>query len=89
MRHVVFWQTGVSPHQAYLAESLARRYKCAVTFVAQEEMSAARVAQGWSVRPLEAVTIRIVADMGGAEQLVQKLPEDSIWPLLSLAAAWI
>ena len=51
MFDIWFWQTIVSPHMAGLAAELSRR-GCAVTYVAQDQITADRLSLGWKTPPL-------------------------------------
>ena len=74
---VWFWQRIVSPHMAGLAEALARSGR-AVTYVAEQPMSAERAALGWKAPAFEAMTLRFAPDAAAAARLVAEAPSDSI-----------
>lgn len=74
---VWFWQRIVSPHMAGLAAALAATGR-AVTYVAEEEMSADRAAQGWQVPPLGAAHLRLAPTSDAVREAVREAPEDSI-----------
>ena len=78
MPHEVwFWQTIVTPHMAGLAAALASR-GVEVTYVAEQEMSLARSAQGWQAPDLGAARLSFAATSESAKALVAAAPADSI-----------
>ena len=74
---VWFWQRIVSPHMAGLAAALAAAGRD-VTYVAEQEMSADRAAQGWQVPPLGAARLRFAPTSDAVREAVREAPEDSI-----------
>lgn len=74
---VWFWQRIVSPHMAGLAVSLATSGR-AVTYVAEQSMSADRAALGWKAPALDALTLRFAPDAAAATRLVATAPSGSI-----------
>lgn len=72
-----FWQRMVTPHMAHLAVALQRRGH-AVTYVAEEEVSAERVALGWQALELPGVALRFASNAEEARVLVENCPADTI-----------
>jgi len=72
-----FWQRIVSPHMASLAAALARRGH-EVIYVAEQEMTPQRAAQGWSPTSLGGASLRLVPAASSVQELVSHAPSDSI-----------
>lgn len=72
-----FWQRIVSPHMAGLATALAATGR-EVTYIAEEEMSAERAAQGWKSPPLGNVNLRFATTVDAVRKAVSDAPSDSI-----------
>jgi glycosyltransferase involved in cell wall biosynthesis len=72
-----FWQRMVTPHMAYLAEALAKRGHD-VTYVAEENLAAERVALGWQMPDMYGVTLRFFASALEASVMVAGAPDATI-----------
>ena len=72
-----FWQRIVSPHMAELAKALAKR-GLDVTYVAEQQMSEDRLAQGWRPPDLECVRLIFAPDADAVERVVQSAASDSL-----------
>lgn len=67
----------ITPHMAHLGVALARRgHK--VTYVAEEEIGAERVALGWQIPDLQGVALRFATNAVAAKALVEEAPADAI-----------
>lgn len=75
--NIWFWQLIISPHMANLAKSLTELGHH-VTFVAEQEMSAERAAQGWSVPDVGSSKIILAHSKDTAISLAQNSPSDAI-----------
>lgn len=71
------WQRIISPHMAGLATALAGK-GCAVTYVAETEMTAGRAQQGWSTPDLGSVVLRMAPSDSEARALAQSAPAKSV-----------
>src|SRR5690606_22698294 len=74
---VWFWQRIVSPHMAVLASALAAQGR-EVTYVAEQEMSADRAAQGWIAPSLGAAELRFAPSREAVRDAVREAPANSI-----------
>lgn len=74
---VWFWQRIVSPHMAGLAEALAATGRD-VTYVAEQEMSAFRAAQGWQAPDLRDARLRFAPTCDAMCELVRHAPANSV-----------
>lgn len=74
---VWFWHRIVSPHMAGLADALAATGR-EVTFVAEQEMSSARAAQGWQTPGRGKAHRRVAPSIEAVRALVAAAPPDSI-----------
>jgi|SRR5690554_2934483 len=72
-----FRQLIVSPHMAGLAKALAESGH-SVTFVAQNEMSADRVAQGWTLPDLGGARLMFAPTSAAAQEIAEGSPVDAI-----------
>ena len=72
-----FWQRIVSPHMAGLAAALAGHGRD-ITYVAEQEMSAVRAAQGWRAPDLGDARLRFAPTAEVVRHLVRVAPADSI-----------
>ena len=72
-----FWQLIVSPHMAGLAKALAEAGH-SVTFVAQNEMSADRIAQGWTLPDLGGARLMFAPTSATALEIAEGSPADAI-----------
>lgn len=72
-----FWQRMVTPHMAYLAAAMARRGHD-VTYVAEEELGAERVALGWQLPDVQGVALLFAKNAAEAAALVQGAPADTV-----------
>ena len=72
-----FWQRIVSPHMAWLAAALAQR-GCAVSYVAEQEMTADRARLGWRAPDLGNAVLRIASTDSEAQALVREAHRDSV-----------
>lgn len=77
MPDIWFWQLIISPHMAYLAVELAKM-GCKVTYVAGQEMTPDRTAQGWSAPSLPGVNVVNTHDSAAVNLLVSKALPDSV-----------
>lgn len=77
MPSVYFWQRIITPHMALLAESLAQR-GVAIVYVANSEMSADRLQQGWRAPALRSAKLHIAPDKAAVKNMVETAPIDSI-----------
>ncbi len=76
-KQIWFWQRIVSTHMGGLASALAARgYD--VTFVAEQDMSADRAAQGWEPGALGEAQLRHVRNEAEVRETVQSAPSSSI-----------
>lgn len=78
MGEIWFWQRMVTPHMAVLASQLANIMGREVIYVAEQPMSAERLAQGWSVPELQGVRVIYAHKPADAEAVVATAPADSI-----------
>lgn len=74
---IYFWQRIVTPHMAFLAESLAKQ-GWSVVYVANQQMSSDRARQGWQSPNLKEAQIKIAPDAQSVGNLVTEAPSDSI-----------
>lgn len=74
---VWFWQRIVSPHMAVLAAALAAQGR-KVTYVAEQEMSADRAAQGWHAPDLGKANLRLAPTVDAVRAAISDAPETSI-----------
>lgn len=74
---VWFWQRIVSPHMAGLAEALAASGR-EVTYVAEQQMSAARTEQGWQPPAFVQASLRFAPTADAVRQLALVAPASSI-----------
>jgi glycosyltransferase involved in cell wall biosynthesis len=74
---VWFWQRIVSPHMAVLAAALAAQRR-EVTYIAEQEMSADRAAQGWRAPDIGAASLRFAPTADAVREAVRDAPENSI-----------
>lgn len=72
-----FWQRIVSPHMVGIAAALVQK-GCAVSYVAEKEMSDDRAQLGWSVPDLGGVVLRMARSDSEVQALAQQAPADSI-----------
>lgn len=77
LRRIWLWQNIFSPHMAGLAVALTR-LGCAVTYVAEREMTDDRVQQGWNPPVLDGVTLQLMASRDMVDELVASAPPDCI-----------
>ena len=73
----VFWQNIISPHQAPFLRSLAD-LEHEVVVIAENSMTADRMALGWKTPDLDRARIVINPSMDQARQLVDESPPDSV-----------
>lgn len=74
---VWFWQRIVTPHMASLAAALAQR-GVSTTFVAEQALSADRIALGWEPSPLGRARVVFVSDEAAVRSMVATAPSDSV-----------
>lgn len=72
-----FWQRIVSPHMAGLVSAVAAAGRPAV-YVAEQEMSADRAAQGWRAPDLGAAELKFASDADAVTALVRAAPANSV-----------
>lgn len=75
--HIWFWQRIVTPHMMGLAVSVART-GCRVTYVAEQPLSAERVALGWQVPGHEGVQLCFAPDDESARSLIYSADPRSV-----------
>lgn len=76
-QEVWFWQTIVSPHMAGLAKALANLgHK--VVYVAEQEMTAQRAAQGWQPSSLGKATLQLTPSNDDALALAEQAPREAL-----------
>ena len=77
MDDVWFWQSIVSPHMMGLAVSLARM-GCKVTYVAEQALSADRMALGWQLLTHDGVRLCFATELSGIQALVNEADSRSV-----------
>ncbi len=76
-KSIWIWQRIVSPHMAGLASALADRGND-VTYVAEQAMSGARIAQGWQPPDIGKSHLIYAPDTATTAQVARSAPEDSV-----------
>lgn len=76
-RTIWLWQRIVTPHMAGLAVALGRLGH-PVTYIAEEEMSSDRAAQGWTHQTLPSVNLRFAPTSIDTERLAEAAPFDAV-----------
>jgi len=78
MSHVIyFWQRIITPHMAYLAETLAEMGH-SVVYVANQSMSPDRKNMGWTAPVLKHASLQIATNAGEITTLVTSAPLNSV-----------
>lgn len=77
VHEIWFWQLIVSPHMAGLARALA---ECGhkVIYVAQQQMTPQRAAQGWHPPALDKATLQLAPTQADALSLAEWAPPDAV-----------
>lgn len=77
MREIWFWQRIVTPHMSAIAVALAR-IGCRIRYVAEQPMSADRLALGWRAPDLPGVALDFVQTREQVRDLIKLAPNHAI-----------
>lgn len=77
VQEIWFWQLIVSPHMAGLARALAE-YGHRVVYVAQQQMTPQRAAQGWRLPSLGNATLQLAPTLDDALALAGQAPPEAL-----------